>query len=79
MNLVSSIQSTKVSELSEVCFVRSDGRLINADVNGSANIVKKAFPNAFAEGLQGQGVRPVRVTPYKMVVRGNCNICLENL
>jgi len=60
-------------------FRAGDGRLINADVNGSANIVKKAFPNAFAEGIQGVLVRPVRVTPYKMVARGKCNICLENL
>ena len=48
--------------------MRSDGRLINADVNGSANIVKKAFPNAFAEGIQGVLVRPVRVIPYKMIL-----------
>ncbi|MGB7894653.1 MAG: transposase [Microcoleus sp.] len=60
-------------------FRAGDGRLINADVNGSANIVRKAFPNAFVEGIQGVVVRPVRVTPYKMVVRGKCNICLENL
>jgi len=60
-------------------FRAGDGRLINADVNGSANIIKKAFPNAFAEGIQGVVVRPVRVTPYKMVARGKCNICLENL
>lgn len=57
-------------------FRAGDGRLINADVNGSANIVKKAFPNAFAEGIQGVVVRPVRIAPYKMVVRGKCNICL---
>lgn len=49
-------------------FRAGDGRLINADVNGSANIVKKAFPNAFAEGIQGVIVRPVRVTPYKRVL-----------
>ena len=49
-------------------FRAGDGRLINADVNGSANIVKKAFPNAFAEGIQGVVVCPVRVTPYKMVL-----------
>ncbi|MCL1467709.1 RNA-guided endonuclease InsQ/TnpB family protein [Argonema galeatum] len=57
-------------------FRAGDGRLINADVNGSANIIRKAFPNAYAEGIQGVVVRPVRVTPYKMVVRGKCNICL---
>ncbi|MEG5210186.1 transposase [Microcoleus sp. ARI1-A1] len=46
-------------------FRASDGTCINADVNGSANIVRKVFPNAFAEGIQGVVVRPVRVTPYK--------------
>lgn len=51
-------------------FRAGDGRLINADVNGSANIMVKAFPNAFAEGIQGLVVRPVRVTPYKKVVVG---------
>lgn len=52
-------------------FCAGDGRLINAaDVNGSANIVIKAFPNAFTEGIQGVVVRPVRATPYKTVVRG---------
>ncbi|GET37698.1 RNA-guided endonuclease InsQ/TnpB family protein [Microseira wollei] len=50
-------------------FRSADGRLINADVNGSANIITKVFPNAFAEGIQGVVVRPVRVTPYKMVGR----------
>ncbi|HBE49897.1 MAG TPA: transposase [Cyanobacteria bacterium UBA11369] len=57
-------------------FRASDGRLINADVNGSANIVRKAFPNAFAEGIQGVVVRPVRITPYKTVVSGKLHICL---
>lgn len=47
-------------------FRSSSGTLINADVNGSANIIKKAFPNAFAEGIQGVVVRPVRITPYKL-------------
>ncbi|MFB8798037.1 MAG: transposase [Microcoleus sp.] len=56
-------------------FRAGDGRLINADVNGSANIIKKAFPNAFAEGIQGVLVSPVRVTPYKMVGKCKCNIC----
>lgn len=51
-------------------FKAGDGMLINADVNGSANIIRKVFPNAFAEGIQGVVVRPVRVTPYKMVGLG---------
>jgi putative transposase len=60
-------------------FRAGDGRLINADVNGSANIVRKVFPNAFASGIQGVVVRPVRVTPYKTVKISRCNICLSNL
>lgn len=51
-------------------FCAGDGTLINADVNGSANIVRKVFPNAFAQGIQGVVVRPVRVTPYKVVRLG---------
>lgn len=45
-----------------------DGHLLNADVNGSGNIIRKVFPNAFADGIQGVVVRPVRVTPYKLAI-----------
>src|SRR5579875_894356 len=41
-------------------FRAADGRLINADVNGSANIIRKVAPNAFADGVEGVVVRPVR-------------------
>jgi putative transposase len=40
-------------------FRASDGRLINADVNGSFNIIRKAIPNAFADGIEDIVVRPV--------------------
>ena len=43
-----------------------NGTLINADVNGSLDIIRKAFPKAFVEGIQGVVVPPVRITPYKM-------------
>ncbi|NER06967.1 MAG: IS200/IS605 family element transposase accessory protein TnpB, partial [Okeania sp. SIO3C4] len=39
--------------------------LINADVNGSLNIMRKAVPNAFDYGIEGVVVHPVRVTPAK--------------
>lgn len=32
--------------------------LINADLNGASNIIKKVFPNAFAEGIKGIGLHP---------------------
>jgi putative transposase len=34
-------------------FKSNDGVLINSDVNGSLQIIKKVFPNAFAEGIKG--------------------------
>jgi putative transposase len=36
--------------------------LINADCNGSGNIIRKVIPNAFADGIEGVVVRPVRFT-----------------
>jgi IS605 OrfB family transposase len=42
-------------------FKSSDGTKINADVNGGANIIRKAFPNAFAKGIEGIGVYPRRL------------------
>lgn len=40
-------------------FRSSNGTFINADVNGSYNIMKKAIPNAFANGIEGVGVHPL--------------------
>lgn len=44
-------------------FRASDGRLINADINGSYNILRKAIPDAFKYGLAGITLRlhPVRL------------------
>lgn len=41
-------------------FRASDGRLINADVNGSFNIIRKVASNVF-EGVEGVVVRPSRL------------------
>ena len=35
-----------------------DGTLINADINGASNIIRKVFPNAF-DGIKGVGLHPV--------------------
>jgi len=42
-------------------FKTSNGRLINSDVNGSYNILKKVIPNAFSDGIEGVSVHPYRV------------------
>ena len=43
-------------------FVSMNGIKINADVNGAYNIMLKAIPNAFADGIEGVGVHPMVVT-----------------
>ncbi|MDE5082832.1 MAG: hypothetical protein O4859_16835 [Trichodesmium sp. St18_bin1] len=40
----------------------SNGLKYNADVNGSLNILRKAVPNAFSNGIMGVVVHPVMVT-----------------
>jgi putative transposase len=44
-------------------FRSAAGRFINADVNGAYNIIRKAIPKAFADGIEGVAVHPMRVTP----------------
>lgn len=39
----------------------NNGVIINADLNGAYQIIKKVFPNAFADGIEGAGLHPVRV------------------
>ncbi|MHA1286387.1 MAG: RNA-guided endonuclease TnpB family protein, partial [Candidatus Thorarchaeota archaeon] len=45
-----------------------NGRMINADVNAAYNILKKALLKAFADGIEGVGLHPVRVNPSQMDV-----------
>ena len=40
-------------------FISSSGKSINADLNGSYNILSKEIPNAFSNGIEGVGVHPV--------------------
>ncbi|MEG4489265.1 transposase [Microcoleus sp. D2_18a_B4] len=48
----------------------STGQLINSDVNGSYNILRKAIPNAFSNGIGSCVVQPRRVNPLKVKVKG---------
>lgn len=40
-------------------FITSDGTLINADLNGAYQIMRKVVPEAFADGIEGVGCHPV--------------------
>jgi putative transposase len=42
-------------------FKANNGRLINADVNGAFQILRKVFPNVSADGIEGVVLRPVVV------------------
>jgi putative transposase len=42
-------------------FKSNQGILINADLNGSYQIIKKVFPNAFSNGIEGVSLHPVRI------------------
>ena len=42
-------------------FQSDTGKLINADVNGSLQIMKKVFPNAYSNGIEGVALHPVVV------------------
>lgn len=42
-------------------FKSNEGRLINADVNGAYQIMKKVIPNVFDEGIEGAGLHPIRL------------------
>jgi putative transposase len=48
----------------------SAGKLINSDVNGSFNILRKAIPNAFSDGIGSCVVQPRRVNPLKVKQKG---------
>ena len=44
--------------------------MINADVNWSYNILRKAIPNAFSDGIESCVVQPRRVNPLEVKAKG---------
>jgi putative transposase len=53
-------------------FRTATGQYLNADVNGSYNILAKAAPEAFALGRRGCVVQPVRLElPNRTSLRTN--------
>ncbi|MCK9576213.1 MAG: transposase [Clostridia bacterium] len=50
-------------------FRTEKGILINADVNGALNIIRKATPKAFADGVEGVGLHPKRclITSFEYI------------
>ena len=48
----------------------STGQLINSDINGSYNILRKAISNSFSDGIVSCVVQPRRVNPLKVKQKG---------
>ncbi|MEM3811565.1 MAG: transposase, partial [Thermoplasmata archaeon] len=47
--------------------------LIHADLNATYNIIKKAIPKAFADGIEGIGLYPQSLNIKKMItLKGGC-------
>ena len=42
-------------------FQSNDGKIINSDLNGSYQIIRKVFPNAFEQWDRGCGLHPVKI------------------
>lgn len=65
--------------ISRGLFRSSTGKIINADVQGAYNIIKKAIPKAFeklvvlrVDGIEGVGLHPIRINP--LTANRNINI-----
>lgn len=54
----------KGKRVSRGLFKSSVGKVVNADINGSLNIIRKAVPNAFADGIEGVVLHPVKVLNF---------------
>lgn len=48
----------------------SNGTIINADCNGAYNIIKKAIPNVFADGIEGACLHPVTIKITQNAIYG---------
>jgi len=57
-------------------FESQSGIKVNADVNGSLQITRKVFPNAYTvEGIASAAVAPLKVTPLLSVKSEQMKIC----
>jgi putative transposase len=56
-------ETYKGSRIKRGLFKTSNGKLVNADINGASNILLKALPKAYANGIEGIVVYPVKLNP----------------
>ncbi len=54
-------------------FRSAQGTIINADVNAAYNIIRKAIPESFEDGIEGVGLHPQSLSIAKMITfKGEC-------
>ncbi|WP_393972264.1 transposase [Oxyplasma meridianum] len=54
-------------------FKSANGTIINADVNGSYNIMRKAIPESFEDGIEGVGLHPRSLRISQIITsKGGC-------
>jgi len=58
-------------------FRASDGRCLNADINGAYNILRKVVPDAFGNGIGGCGSSSCQDRPGEWATWQQCPCCLE--
>ena len=58
-------ENYKGTRIKRGLFKSGNGSLINSDVNGSLNILRKAVPTVFTNGIEGIAVYPERVNSFK--------------
>uniref|UniRef100_UPI0038995BED zinc ribbon domain-containing protein n=1 Tax=Aerosakkonema funiforme TaxID=1246630 RepID=UPI0038995BED len=50
----------------------ANGRLLNADVNGSFNITRKVIPDVLDQGIKGLPFNPLVLDPLRMTALSAC-------
>lgn len=53
-------------------FKSHEGKLINADVNGAYNILRKVVPNVFTNGIEGVAVHPI-------IISHKCGVTIKKI
>jgi putative transposase len=61
--LIKKHEEYKGSRIKRGLFKTFDGKLVNADINGATNILLKAIPDAYTDGIEGIVVYPVKLNP----------------
>ena len=61
MEVIGKHESYLGQRIKRAMFKSGGGYLVNSDVNGSYNILRKVVPDAFANGIRGVAVHPYKV------------------